>query len=124
MIVPRFPPALGCNWDLLKMADYEDEKRLMLLFKNLLKLREHAKDGDSVACCIYADLMGALESDAVTEKQRDAIYLVCIMGYTQWEAGKIMGIEQQSMHQNVWGGVNNIKKILSIPVKTPSNRPI
>lgn len=85
--------------------------------RDLLLLESRAEQGDSTSHAIWIDLQNALGGEnsifnAVTTKQREAIFLHLVCGYSEAETAAKLGISQQAVSCRIQSGIKRIKNFL------------
>lgn len=100
------------NIQLMALADYNNKKKLKILFKNFYNLEGLAECGDTVAASICVDLKTALRSDCITDLQRTCIQGHLIEKSTLRELSSDLKKSESTINQAVTGGIKNIQKAL------------
>jgi DNA-directed RNA polymerase specialized sigma24 family protein len=79
------------------------------LFEDYDRLHDSAyTNGDYDALHVMIDFKDAIEGARLTRKQKDALYYVYNLGYTQEDAAEALGIAQQNVSARIDTAINNI----------------
>ena len=107
-------PVYHINHEMLYGSHYYRKKTVIRLLKNYYKLYSLAMlNHNYVALDIWIDLNTALFYPKVlTDRQRQCIIGVYVLGYRQWEVGNAIGIAQETVYDALSRGVRNIQKTL------------
>lgn len=98
---------------LMRSAKYTNPESIKRLIANVSTLEELSLKGDQVALSILIDIKTVLggygmDKTILTERQRDAIVLNLIYGYTQKEIGKEWGMTQRAVGYIINNGIRRI----------------
>jgi DNA-directed RNA polymerase specialized sigma subunit len=107
-------PVYHINHEMLYGSHYYRKKTVVRLLNSYYKLRELAKlKSNYVALDIWVDLnMALFYPKVLTDRQRQCIIGVYVLGYRQWEVGNAIGIAQETVYDALSRGVRNIQKTL------------
>lgn len=107
-------PKYHINCEMLYGNRYYRKKTVVRLLKNYYRLRSLAMlNHNYVALDIWIDLNTAIMHPKVlTDRQRQCIIGVYVLGYRQWEVGNAIGIAQETVYDALSRGVRNIQKTL------------
>lgn len=101
------------NYQLMIIADYDDEALIKKLLKNFHNLEALAQAGDSVACSIYVDLKTALNSPCLTVLQRDCVIAHLIEKEPLNQIAQDLAKDKSTIQGHVDKGIEKIKKALN-----------
>lgn len=98
---------------LMRSAKYTNPESIKRLIANVSTLEKLSLKGDQVALSILIDIKTVLggygmDKTILTERQRDAIVLNLIYGYTQKEIGKEWGMTQRAVGYIINNGIRRI----------------
>jgi len=95
-------------------SHYYRKKTVVRLLNSYYKLRELAKlKSNYVALDIWVDLnMALFYPKVLTDRQRQCVIGVYVLGYREWEVGNAIGTSQQAVNIHLSRGVKNIQKAL------------
>lgn len=98
---------------LMRSAKYTNPESIKRLIANVSTLEKLSLKGDQVALSILIDIKTVLggygmDKTILTERQRDAIVLNLIYGYTQKEIGKEWGMTQRAIGYIINNGIKRI----------------
>jgi RNA polymerase sigma factor (sigma-70 family) len=94
-----------------KYPALDSPENLRILLSDYHALLNRQYQGDYDAVVLLADLQNAVELAKLTERQSEALRLVYEEDLTQEEAGKLMGIAQNSVSEAVDRAVENIAEV-------------
>jgi len=87
----------------------ETAKGVTAFFSVYHYIREMAyANGDMNAVAMIVDFKEAMEAIEMTERQKEAIHLVCTVGLNQREAGDIMGVKKQAVQHLVYSVASRV----------------
>lgn len=99
--------------------DYGSKGHIKKALKNLLQLHIQAEAGNSSSHAIWLDLQTALGRyhantllQVVTKKQKQAILLHLVYGYSEAEVAEALHISQQAVSCRVVSGIRRIQRFL------------
>lgn len=99
--------------------DYGSKIRIKRALQNLLQLGVRAESGDTSSHAVAIDLQTALGKykdneylQVVTKKQKAAIILHLVCGYSEEEASNIVGVSQQAISCRIMSGLGRIQQYL------------
>jgi DNA-directed RNA polymerase specialized sigma24 family protein len=72
-----------------------------MLLGVLPELKSRRLSGDNTVCERIDDIEKAIEAAGLTDKQRRALELVAIQGYTREEAAEVEGVSKKTMFPRV-----------------------
>lgn len=91
------------------MFPVDTEAGILALLSNIHHVRElRFLSGDYDASILLLDFAASIEGAELTQKQRQALYLVFEQDLKQVDAGKIMGISQQAVNDHIAAAVKKI----------------
>jgi len=107
-------PKYHINHEMLYGSHYYRKKTVVRLLNSYYKLRELAKlKSNYVALDIWVDLnMALFYPKVLTDRQRQCVIGVYVLGYREWEVGNAIGTSQQAVNIHLSRGVKNIQKAL------------
>lgn len=107
-------PVYHINHEMLYGNHYYRKKTVVRLLNNYYKLRELAMlKSNYVALDIWVDLnMALFYPKVLTDRQRQCVIGVYVLGYREWEVGNAIGIRRQVVNIHLSRGVKNIQKAL------------
>ena len=107
-------PVYHINHEMLYGSHYYRKKTVVRLLNSYYKLRELAKlKSNYVALDIWVDLnMALFYPKVLTDRQRQCVIGVYVLGYREWEVGNAIGTSQQAVNIHLSRGVKNIQKAL------------
>jgi RNA polymerase sigma factor (sigma-70 family) len=94
-----------------KYPALDSPENLRILLSDYHALLNRQYQGDYDAVVLLADLETAISMAKLTERQSEALRLVYEEDLTQEEAGKLMGIAQNSVSEAVDRAVENIAEV-------------
>ncbi len=107
-------PVYHINHEMLYGNRYYRKKTVIRLLKNYYKLYSLAMlNHNYVALDIWIDLNTALFYPKVlTDRQRQCIIGVYVLGYREWEVGNAIGTSRQAVNDSLQRGRKAIQKAL------------
>ena len=94
------------------IANYKNLNAIKYLLLNLHKLEKAAYAGNQTAHCILMDMQIAMESEKLTDKQREVLYQKYIIGNNNVKIAEIMGVTENAIRKHLAGAIKRIRKIL------------
>jgi RNA polymerase sigma factor (sigma-70 family) len=94
-----------------KYPALDSPANLRILLSDLHSLINRQYQGDYDSVVILADLATAVEMAKLTDRQRQALTLVYEFDLTQEEAGKRMGVAQNSVSEALDRAIENIAEV-------------
>lgn len=96
-----------------KRSEYEfpmeTAKGVTAFLSNYHHIREMAySNGDMDAVAMLVDFKEALDTVEMTDRQKEAIHLVCFVGMNQREAGDAMGVKKQAVQRLVYSVTSRV----------------
>jgi hypothetical protein len=92
-------------------AALDNRESVRLLLSDYHALSNRRFKGDYAACDLLIDLHTAIDRAGLTERQRQALELVYFEDLTQEEAGKRIGVSQQSIDKTLSAAIQKIAEI-------------
>ena len=107
-------PKYHINYEMLYGNRYYRKETVVRLLKSYYRLYSLATlNHNYVALDIWIDLNTAIMHPKVlTDRQRQCVIGVYVLGYREWEVGNAIGTSQQAVNIHLSRGVKNIQKAL------------
>ncbi len=107
-------PVYHIDHEMLYGSHYYRKKTVVRLLNSYYKLRELAKlKSNYVALDIWVDLnMALFHPKVLTDRQRQCVIGVYVLGYREWEVGNAIGTSRQAVNDSLQRGRKAIQKAL------------
>ena len=94
------------------LADYSNMVNLKFIFGNILSLRKLAESGNQTALCIVMDLESALNSNVLTQKQRQVVIMKFIGKETNDYIAQQMNVSETAIRKHIQGAMKRVQRFL------------